>query len=198
MNDRKFPISITLYLIFILLIVQCSLFIVSCSPKVSHNLLTFFFDGVPPIGGQQPVIIRRETVPKKDSATLASKDITMTPKGSFHPPYANNKCNVCHDKEQMGKVLMPLPALCFKCHDEFEEKYPVKHGPVASGYCTACHSPHFTKNEKLLLRTGQQICLYCHNSKDILNNDEAHKDIGDTKCTDCHNPHGGKDRFMLN
>ena len=51
-------------------------------------------------------------------------------------------------------------------------------------------------NDKLLLRTGQSLCLYCHDMKQVLAS-EVHKDINNTNCTECHNPHGGDDKYIL-
>ena len=187
---RKFKFQISYFLFTVLLFI-----LFSCSPKVSHSVLSFFFDGVPDnnkISAQkQPALnVIQDTTKQNQKLKIKNQKF-------FHPPYAENKCDVCHDKESMGKVLEPLPGLCYKCHDDFEAKYPIKHGPVAGGFCTACHSPHFTENAKLLLRKGQQLCLYCHSSTDLLKN-PAHKDIGETNCIECHNPHGGKEKYFLN
>src|ERR1035438_6442647 len=107
-----------LFLIFNFLI----LIFFSCSPKVSHNILGFFFDGVPPLASQQAVSGNQETGTKKDTAAIKAKEKASIPKGTFHPPYANNKCSVCHNQDQMGKILEPQPGLCYKCHDDFEAR----------------------------------------------------------------------------
>ncbi|NOX85830.1 MAG: hypothetical protein GXO86_07695 [Chlorobi bacterium] len=115
----------------------------------------------------------------------------------FHPPYQEKECANCHNQGQMGKLLEPLPGLCYQCHESFGDQYQVLHGPVDAGFCTQCHNPHMSKNKFLLIRTGQNLCLNCHLSKDVFKN-EAHSDIEDADCTECHNPHGGEDRFILN
>ena len=71
------------------------------------------------------------------------------------------------------------------------------HGPVAAGYCTACHSPHLSKNEYLLKFSNSKLCLNCHNIEDISQN-KAHIAIDEYTCKDCHNAHGGKDKYFLN
>jgi predicted CXXCH cytochrome family protein len=36
------------------------------------------------------------------------------------------------------------------------------HGAIARWGCTACHDPHASANEKLLLRAPNALCLRCH------------------------------------
>jgi predicted CXXCH cytochrome family protein len=90
----------------------------------------------------------------------------------------------------MGKLLLPVPTLCYECHDDFSSTFKVLHGPVASGNCNTCHNPHMAEGDKLTIRKGQQLCLYCHEIEGI-STVKAHAEMGDTRCTQCHNPHGG-------
>ncbi len=170
-------------------------FIFSCSPKSDYKTLSFFFDGVPDPDKQ-------DSIAQADSIRLAERqELTFTKvvKTEFvlHPPYQEKECENCHDKGQMGKLLEPLPGLCYQCHESFGDQYKVVHGPVDAGFCIKCHSPHMSKNDFMLLRTGQDLCLDCHMAKDVFKN-EVHADIEDANCTECHNPHGGDDRFMFN
>ncbi|MEI7897081.1 MAG: cytochrome c3 family protein [bacterium] len=168
-----------------------------CSSRHSHKTLAFFFDGVPPAQGEKTAISGNDSIHKTDSAglkgTLAKVDNN---KIFYHQPYKLRECSSCHDQSAMGKFLKPQPMLCYQCHEDFSRKYKVLHGPVASGYCTACHEAHTGNYPKLIKRAGQQLCLYCHNTDQVFKN-EAHKDIEDTTCTKCHNPHGSTDRKML-
>jgi predicted CXXCH cytochrome family protein len=167
-----------------------------CSPVPRHQVLTFFFDGVPePAGKTTDTPI--DSLGKPDPASkIGMLTSVAKPKVNYHEPYKEKQCASCHDQTAMGKFLKPQPMLCYQCHDDFSGKYKVVHGPVGGGYCTACHEPHTSVNTKLLKRLSQQMCLYCHNSSLVLKN-EVHADIGDANCTDCHNPHGGDDRTML-
>jgi predicted CXXCH cytochrome family protein len=183
--------------IWIVLILIINSFLFSCSPRASRNILTFFFDGVPPID-----TIPSDTSVKKTVEISTAEEFSATPFALdadyiIHYPYKEKECLSCHDENSKSEIIMPQPQLCYTCHDDFSTIYKKVHGPVAGGYCTSCHNPHLSKEKKLLIRTGQQLCLYCHDSNAVLAN-EVHKDISDSDCTMCHNPHGGEDRFILN
>lgn len=75
-------------------------------------------------------------------------------------------------------------------------KNPSLHGPVAMGNCKVCHSPHFAENKFLLIRTGRNLCLHCHESTYVYEN-KHHFATDEYQCLDCHDPHSGKDRFLL-
>ena len=93
-------------------------------------------------------------------------------------------------------MLEPEPALCYMCHEDLTSVYPVLHGPVGGGYCTACHDPHSSKAGSLLRFNGRDLCLYCHVEKEVLKN-EIHEGLEEMACSDCHNPHGGEDMNFL-
>jgi len=178
-----------------LVLLLVAAFIFSCSIRSNYKTFSIFFDGVP-----NPHIV--DSIAQADSikkSEIATPKPARVVKSDFilHPPYAERDCEGCHNKNSMGSLRESMPALCYQCHESFNEKYEFVHGPVDAGYCTECHSAHMSKNDKLLIRTGQEICLYCHDSEDILQG-EVHSDIEDTNCTDCHNPHGGEDRYIFN
>ena len=163
----------------------------------SHKTLSFFFDGVPYENDSITASAGNNSY-QSDSTRinelLAMKD---GPEVTYHMPYLEKECAACHDEKVMGKLVAPQPDLCYQCHIDFSTSYAYLHVPVEMGECTACHSPHMSKEAKLLLRTGQQLCLGCHDQGDILKQ-ENHDGIGDTACTDCHNPHGGSESNLLN
>ena len=181
----------------IFLFVIVTFFFGSCSPRIKHNVLTFFFDGV----------AARDTI-KTDSAIKNINDtnvkeiispVAVIENADFtlHYPYKEKEGYSCHDENSKSELILPQPDLCYTCHDDFANKFKYVHGPVSAGYCTQCHNAHMSKEKKLLIRAGQQLCLYCHESGSVFKSD-THKDIADSDCTLCHNPHGGEDRFILN
>ena len=170
-------------------------FLSACSPEAGKNTLKFFFDGVP---GDEVMELKGSNDSLNISDTLAIDSENPTaPLTVYHIPYLEKECATCHDQGAMGKYVMPQPRLCYQCHEIFEERYKVLHGPVGGGYCTACHHPHFTKEKSLLKRPGQELCLYCHAPGEGFNT-IIHEGIENTNCTECHNPHGGEDKLMFN
>ncbi len=175
---------------FFLLAVIVPLLIVRCSPEKQFQTLSFFFDGVPDPNN-----------PTENSDELALDTIITSftksePITFVHQPYEENKCESCHERGFSNSLIIPMPGLCYTCHDDFNAKYKSLHAPVATGYCTACHNQHSADFDKLLMRKNQDICLYCHESKQVFANNK-HKDVGDKNCTECHNPHGGENKSLL-
>ncbi len=164
----------------------------SCSKEIQYKTLTFFFDGVP---DTVATVLTKDTLLKANNNVPIENLVLTAPETNrvIHPPYKENECSACHSE---GTMTMPQPQLCYQCHDDFATKYAYVHGPVAGGYCTACHHPHMGE-KKLLLRKGQDLCLFCHEKEMVFKN-ENHSGIDSTNCTECHNPHGGQDRTLFN
>lgn len=176
--------------IFILLAV----IIISVLWGCSHKTLTVFFDGVPE--NSDSLRMAAKAGKKPDSLLVAQLAANAAASGhSDHPPFINKKCSLCHDQGRKGKLVQPMPGLCYQCHEAYEEKF--EHGPVASGNCTQCHSPHTAENPKLLLRTGASLCTGCHEPSGLSVRAE-HENPEELICIKCHNPHGGKKRYFLN
>lgn len=178
-----------------IIILPAAIILSGCSPEAGKKTLNFFFDGVP---GED--ILGKTT--NKDSlissdTTVNTINVPSTSETIYHIPYLEKECAACHEQGSMGKYIMLQPRLCYQCHNNFEDKNKVLHGPVAGGYCSACHHPHFSKEQGLLKRTGQELCLYCHIPGEGFNT-RIHEGIEDTNCTECHNPHGGEDSLMFN
>jgi len=165
-----------------------------CSMEQSHKTLTFFFDGVDKVYFFNDYLSNKDSLSKESVAKREALLKRNRPEQCVHQPYKEKRCDQCHTPDK--RLLMPMPGLCFRCHQNFIEKNAVSHGPVASGNCLSCHNQHSSKYPKLLIRQGQQLCLYCHNSSLVFAN-KVHRDIEDASCTLCHNPHGGKTRFMV-
>ena len=167
-----------------------------CSPRAGQHLLTLFFDGV-------PVTDSIASGASPDSAALAGEAgetvasvAEQVPSLVVHYPYAERECELCHDPGSLGRMLEPQPDLCYMCHEDLGALYPLLHGPVGGGYCTACHDPHTSDKSSLLRLDGRALCLYCHLEEDVLRN-EIHEGMEEMECTDCHNPHGGEDSSFL-
>lgn len=117
--------------------------------------------------------------------------------GDIHYDIGETECTECHDPHGGDNKLMIKRGICKKCHGDFSEQYAYLHGPVSGDYCYACHGFHSLETKSHLLKTGQSLCLNCHDKRDVLKN-ENHDGIEDTNCTECHNPHGGADRYIFN
>jgi predicted CXXCH cytochrome family protein len=121
-----------------------------------------------------------------------------------HPPVEEG-CVDCHDPHQSPMRFQlkgdgkRVASLCFNCHEEeiFSKKH--QHGPVAVGDCIACHFPHASANETLLiapLKEGK-LCFECHEGvKDQLAMKNTHDPVLED-CGTCHDPHSSENRFQL-
>jgi predicted CXXCH cytochrome family protein len=107
-----------------------------------------------------------------------------------HPAYRKKLCEKCHDVNHSYRLNNRQPDICYTCHESFEKKYKVVHGPVAAGFCTTCHQPHQSRNEKLLAIPVREVCQFCHQAGDVEKN-MAHQKISTDNCMTCHNAHGG-------
>ncbi len=182
------------FIFFIFLTLGIAALIIRCTPEKKFRSLSFFFDGVPDPTTKTDLVVSAVA----DSSLVAiATTPAIKPEGSEHKPFAEEKCTSCHASGFSNKLLLPLPTLCYTCHENFNKKYASLHGPVASGNCLMCHDKHESKYNKLLLRKGQDLCLFCHQAKQIFSNTK-HKTIGDKNCTECHNPHGGENSGLLN
>lgn len=189
--SMKLPAKRTIS-IFLAVGVFITVFIFGCTSEKQYRVLSFFFDGVPNPNQSTEALINQDNC--VDSTASVKKDIK--PEYFLHKPYEEEKCKSCHAEGFSNALIKPMPELCYSCHEDFRSKYPILHGPVASGNCTMCHNQHMAKFEKLLDRCGQQICLNCHESNEILKN-KMHEQIANRNCTECHSPHGGNNSGML-
>lgn len=121
-----------------------------------------------------------------------------------HPPVEDG-CIDCHDPHQSNMRFQlkgtgkKVSSLCFTCHEEdmFTRKH--QHGPVASGDCVACHNPHASPNERMLIapQEGGQLCFECHEGvKDQMGRKVTHEPV-EEDCNNCHDPHSSDTRFQL-
>lgn len=192
----------------------------------SHQVLTFFFTGVPEPGqeqvsdaertlDEQQADRRAQSNARRQRANLESQTIQFV-----HGPFAARRCDACHvtsggkqvraadgsistSKLVVGQRLMyPEEQLCLGCHSDKSPATALKrdlwqHGPAANALCTACHNPHASPRPFMLRKKGDtQMCGQCH-SRDSLRQTVRHSSDMDVVCTDCHNPHVGRSSQLL-
>ena len=179
-----------------------SCLVVGCTAETRYSVLTFFFDGVPPPEG---TVQAPDT--GQDSGWGTPPVLPPEPafKGSTHKPYAERRCEACHNVASDMSLLEPMGLLCRRCHANFGRQYRWVHGPAAVAECGQCHQAHSSPHENLVgLRldpkvdeyiTGDDLCLRCHWRSDVIR--EGHPDPPDKACLDCHSPHGGRTRELL-
>jgi predicted CXXCH cytochrome family protein len=123
-----------------------------------------------------------------------------------HSPVGEG-CSSCHDPHQSDRRFQlkgkkdgkSVSALCFNCHDETIFVRSFQHGPVGAGDCIACHNPHATEAEKLLIAPlGEgQLCFQCHaDRRDSFTLKEVHPPVQED-CGLCHDPHSSDYKMQL-
>jgi len=166
----------------------------SCSSSSNYKTLSFFFDDVPNPSSQQQV--KDSTKTDTESFKLRNIKSKKEIEKYIHKGYKKNECGNCHDVDHAYRLIERQPKLCYKCHANYKDKYKYLHGPVAAGYCTACHHPHQSSNEHILKIKIEQLCSHCHEPGDVSQN-PSHKEVGNVNCVSCHNSHGGETFNML-
>jgi|Deesub1362A_J573_1020465.scaffolds.fasta_scaffold01525_1 DmsE family decaheme c-type cytochrome len=119
-------------------------------------------------------------------------------------PHAINDvtCIDCHNVHKGPDLIVrknDLANMCERCHQEIKAAFSlISHHPVPERkiYCTDCHNPHGSGNEKMLRRpTVKQTCTRCHAEKEgpfIFEHAENTED-----CLTCHRPHGSVNNNLL-
>lgn len=181
---------------FGVLVTAGGLLLGQCSPYAGNSILQVFFDGVPESDSTSATLMDPEGEPTDSSGTSETILATAGTEQFIHYPYEERVCASCHSEQSLENMVEPQPGLCYICHEDLSERYKYLHGPVAGGYCTACHNPHMSENQKLLRITGDELCFYCHDKESVLSN-EMHEGLDGMLCTDCHNPHGGEDKYIF-
>ncbi len=109
-------------------------------------------------------------------------------------------CKECH-KLRRGKYnfkrIVPARSTCTTgCHTDMGKSAHV-HGPVGAGVCISCHNPHGSYNKMAMARTGQDLCVVCHQAKiEEFSDSVIHEPVKEG-CVSCHNPHESAMRFQL-
>ena len=143
--------------------------LIGCNATSRYEILSTFFDGVPP---PQPATM---TTAGKEAVDPAEAVAAAEFKPRDHGPYAARLCNACHESAATNALVVARDQLCFRCHElKLDKKYI--HGPLASGGCLSCHDPHGSRYRYLLVSESSNFCLYCHD-RQALDKNRAHAGI---------------------
>jgi DmsE family decaheme c-type cytochrome len=85
-----------------------------------------------------------------------------------HPVLSGHmSCNDCHDPHEgnavrgTGEEIEREIETCSRCHTGKNGPYVYEHGAMREG-CQACHNPHGSINQRMLLARDANLCLRCH------------------------------------
>ena len=177
------------------LLVFLAVFVGSCDKVERHKVMTYFFDGVPPLGQDQ----FEAGLLDPDTQQLDQTGQILT--WYVHEP--RKDCSNCHRKRRASRgfsaqtyLIAPVPKLCHNCHDDYTATASFVHGPVAVGQCLFCHTPHKSKIEHLLKQPEPELCYLCHEVS-MIELIPAHLPQQTSACTDCHDPHAGSVKALL-
>jgi predicted CXXCH cytochrome family protein len=76
-------------------------------------------------------------------------------------------CSDCHNLHEgdaikgTGVSLESMNETCTKCHSAQKGPFVFEHGAMKEG-CIACHAPHGSVNQKMLLSRDANLCMRCH------------------------------------
>ena len=166
----------------------------SCGPTERHRMMTYLFDGVPPLPGQVA-----------DRSLYDVNDTGATGEGgaggwTVHEPLKD--CTQCHANRRRARFSREVqlveapPQLCFRCHTEYANPSGWVHGPVATGECLFCHEPHKTRNAALLTDPVPELCYRCHD-REAMALIENHTEASYANCIRCHEGHAAPTRWLL-
>lgn len=169
--------------------------VMSCDTKKHHKVLSFFFDGVPPLDANAPQV---KTAQK---AGTTGKQAVKASTGSSHEPW--RKCSGdCHGKrakrsfDRQVYLNEKIPSLCYDCHTDYTTSSAFVHGPVVVGDCLFCHNPHSSKNKHLLKAPVPDLCFQCH-EKGVVESIPGHMAKSAAKCNECHEAHASSVKTLL-
>ncbi len=137
----------------------------------------------------------------------------------LHGPLSVGGCTLCHNPHA-EKYRYQLWAegsltLCLTCHSDKQnlvsekDRRPYVHGIIFGNGCVACHDPHATDVEYMLIKPINELCTSCHHG--LFGVTKGHPVAGHPvtapkdpnrpnrklTCTSCHDPHGSDEQFFL-
>jgi predicted CXXCH cytochrome family protein len=140
--------------------------------------------------------------PNFSDCTKSGCHMIQTKLSVVHAPLEDG-CAGCHESitekhpktdQTDFKLTEKMPDLCYQCH-EMDIVNMVVHNPVAEGKCTACHNPHSSDSEKLLVSEGSEMCFKCHETHPEEN--FIHGPVAGGMCAACHDPHTSTHKKLL-
>ncbi len=154
-----------------------------------HSVLTLFFDGVPPLGGQK-VQTAAETIDPNVPGARKRLDVDWY----LHAPVKD--CVRCHGNRQREsfarevQLVAGVPELCYACHESLAPAALEGwvHGPAAAGQCLVCHEPHKTLHPHLLRERIPALCYTCHQEMAVELTPDDEKQYH-SQCIGCHAAH---------
>ncbi len=177
------------------------MYVMSCEPVQRYKILTFFFDGVPPLEGE--TVQTEEGPGGTGSQSRQGQQVSERPGTVWFVHEANKNCTDCHEKRTTRRwslsqsiVTTPVPELCYRCHTNYPATQPYVHGPVAVGECLHCHETHKSRIAGLLKEKEPELCYQCHETIEAAQI-SGHPDEPIPQCTKCHDPHAGLTRMLL-
>ena len=119
--------------------------------------------------------------------------------GSVHAPFEDT-CAGCHLGSVTNLIEGGGSALCYACHADLENeihKASVPHPALDLAECIDCHSPHASRQPRLLRSVGSGVCLTCHEDQAGGPEQIVHGAVDWFGCQSCHLPHGGSTAKLL-
>ena len=93
---------------------------------------------------------------------------------TVHPPVKKGNCTACHNPHASGvkgllKETKDGTPVCFTCHEGLKQVFTAAgaHQPFRRGECSLCHPAHASDQDRLLVKTGRDLCFSCHSAEKV-------------------------------
>lgn len=176
--------------------------VMSCDEVERYKVLSFFFDGVPPLV-EERIISSDEVMDANSGLPLTEGQGQSVTQGKpvERAHGQGRRCSLCHDPLDKGKratsqAARRIPGICYGCHEDYTESGLHVHGPVAVGACDFCHDPHVSSYDALLKDPEPELCYRCHDQKSI-ESVLAHRTDMSSGCMPCHEAHSSSKKKLL-
>jgi DmsE family decaheme c-type cytochrome len=113
-------------------------------------------------------------------------------------PEGGMSCRDCHQQhgarntKQTRDVIGGMDAICTRCHTDKRGPFVFEHAPVRTDWCSTCHVPHGSINNRMLVRSEvRMLCQECHGGRQGTSSDlpQGAHDLTLPRfqnCTNCH------------
>lgn len=118
-------------------------------------------------GGSKGTIVNPKKSPEACFQCHLDKRAQFSLPNSHQVMNGKVTCGDCHDVHKgnaitgTGVDLEDMNASCTKCHTAQKGPFVYEHSAMREG-CIACHNPHGSVNQKMLLARDSNLCLRCH------------------------------------